>query len=218
MRIVVLIALLVPAFAYAACPMDTTGTQPTDDYSEYGLTAQVPCRNCREISKFPGDVGNAAWNYVMVGSAAGVYDKEYGIGSIGYKLGPESSFTIRVKNGLGQTENVTIITVFRTLSVSGVAVSLQTRTSIKGWRVFSVSPSGVPSTAPYEYQKILESTAFKIPSSAGDDGYTAGEDCLKNDGTVRTSGGGSDGGGGGGGISPSAPRCYRDRGDRYVCD
>jgi len=210
MRIVALLLLLVCASASpGSCPPDLSGTVPTVENK--GLPSFDICFYCRELNRFPQDYSNDAWNYIRHGDAAFTYAYYYGqTGTIGSST---SQMTIRACGPLGQCANTTIVTIFNMVIVPVYGISTPVRKSIQAWRVITRLPSG--KTQVSEYMKSAETNEPRpVPSTPGDDGFDR-DDCLNNDGTKRGASGSDSGGGG---ISPTAPRCYRDRGDRYVCD
>jgi hypothetical protein len=215
--LIVFFALLVAEFVYAGCGPQLSGI-PATSTSEDSLNLLQPwqpCPGCRELNKFTQDYANDAWNYIRFGDGKTVYNTYFG--TLGLP-GPTSKMTVRTCNSLGQCAATLVTTKFNVVGPNVWGISVTKRTSIDSWTLTTAKPDGTSHTTVH-LPEIVKTTPQSVPATPTDDGYTAGVDCLNNNGTPRS---GTSGSGGSGGTSgepePTAPRDDRDCGISYIDD
>lgn len=162
------------------CSLDLSGTVPTQPGR--GLPDTAYCGSCRDLSQFPEDFSNHAWNYTQHG--AGAFTFGYYYDTMLNAVGPASTMQVRGCNTLGQCATTYVTVSFNTFGMDIMGIPFQARTSRDRYDLVTVRPNGVNYQVTHLPQTISQNP-LAIPAGGQDDGYEPGTDCLDNDGTVR---------------------------------
>lgn len=184
-----------------ACTADTSNTEPTE--TGRGLPASADCFDCRDLSQFPRDFRNSAWNYVQYGDAAFTFANYHNTLTNGFS--DSSTMVVRTCNDFGQCANTHITVNFDTTGLGTIAgVPVQIRTAVNNYSLVTSTSDG-PNRVAVIYPGSAGDTLKKVPAGSKDDGRGTG-DCMNNEGELTDgSTGGGDGGGGGSGGGNNGP-------------
>lgn len=186
MRIVYSVLALVLVFSstelYAqGCERDYTGTVPTEQGR--GLPDSTWCFDCRDLSAFPEDFSNQAWNYVQHGGAAFTFG--YYHEAIENGFSSSSTMPVRGCNTMGQCASTFVTVNFDTGGFELFGIPIQFRTGVHNYELVTARTNG----ANYEvthFRQVVDQEGLPVPADTRDDGYEDG-DCLDNEGNDSSS-------------------------------
>lgn len=200
--VIILIAISYNSAFAQSCTKDHSGTVPTEEGR--GLPDSTWCFDCRDLSQFPEDFTNKAWNYTQHGDAAftfGYYHESLSAG-----LSESSTMAVRSCNPMGQCATTMVTVNFNILSLDLVGVPAGVRTSVHSYDLVTITSDGDNHQVTH-FPQVTSQANLPVPVSDEDDGHESG-DCLDNDGDAEGEStydpNGSDGGGSGGGGAGGA--------------